>query len=137
MVMINKKCYFSVLCIGAEIHDLYEEYLGKLNLLFAIYQHTHSIYIYICVCTLLIPYVMMITMWLKNNLKEFLLGVLSYPMSPTTPKKTLTNHNLHVKVSPNTYMILIMHQPPHLVMWQIISYIRAWSSAPSLMSIEK
>ena len=44
MVMINKKCYFSVLCIGAEIHDLYEEYLGKLNLLFAIYQHTHSIY---------------------------------------------------------------------------------------------
>ena len=49
MVMINKKCYFSVLCIGAEIHDLYEEYLGKLNLLFAIYQHTHSIYIYVCV----------------------------------------------------------------------------------------
>ena len=45
MVMINKKCYFSVLCIGAEIHDLYEEYLGKLNLLFAIYQHTHSMYI--------------------------------------------------------------------------------------------
>ena len=40
MVMINKKCYFSVLCIGAEIHDLYEEYLGKLNLLFATYVYT-------------------------------------------------------------------------------------------------
>ena len=99
---------------------------------YLLYTNIHIVYIYIYVCTFLIPYVMMITMWLKNNLKEFLLGVLSYPMSPTTPKKTLTNHNLHVKVSPNTYMILIMHQPPHLVMWQIISYIRAWSSALSI-----